>query len=83
MPGENLELIEAIVRNDDNMTCGSIISVYTGPDESIAALINVGIEALTGMLADARPSSKKWSSFLNAFVADPDTIAGVNEKRPR
>jgi hypothetical protein len=30
-----LELLEAIVWNDDDLTYGSIISVYTGPDETI------------------------------------------------
>ena len=35
MLGEDPELLEAIVYNDDNLTYGSIISVYTGPDEAI------------------------------------------------
>ena len=30
MLGEDQELLEAIVYNDDNMTYGNIVSVYTG-----------------------------------------------------
>ena len=77
MLGEDLEFLEAIVWNDDNLTYGSIISVYTGPDETITALTDDGIEELTDMLADARRSPEDWNSFLNAFVSDPD------EKGPR
>lgn len=32
---ENVELLEAIISNDDNLTYGAIVSVYTGPDEAI------------------------------------------------
>ena len=38
MLGEDQELLEAIAYNDDNMTYGSIVSVYTGTDEPIATL---------------------------------------------
>jgi hypothetical protein len=76
MLGEDLELLEAIVWNDDNLTYGSIISVYTGPDETITALTDDGIEELTDMLADARRSPE-------AFVSDPDIIARVNQEGPR
>ncbi|PBN41147.1 hypothetical protein SxD43FB_23595, partial [Sphingobium sp. D43FB] len=31
---ENVELLEAIVSNDDNLTYGAIVSVHTGLDES-------------------------------------------------
>lgn len=81
--GEDLELLEAIVWNDDNLTYGSIISVHTGPDEAITALTDDGIEELTEMLAEARRSPEEWTSFLNAFVDDPDIIARVKEKGPR
>ena len=46
--GEDLELLEAIVWNDDNLTYGSIISVHTGPDEAITALTGDGVEELRG-----------------------------------
>jgi hypothetical protein len=32
MPGENLEMLEAIVSNDDNLSYGNIISVDTATD---------------------------------------------------
>jgi hypothetical protein len=35
MLGEDPELLEAIVYNDDNLSYGSIICVYTGPDDTI------------------------------------------------
>lgn len=54
MPGEDLELLEAIVYNDDNLSYGSIISVHTGPDDTITALTDDGIVALKAMLRNAR-----------------------------
>jgi hypothetical protein len=44
MLSEDVELLDAIVSNDDNLTYGAIISVYTGPDEAITALTDHGIE---------------------------------------
>lgn len=38
MLGKDQDLLEAIIYNDDNLTYGSIISVYTGYEESITAL---------------------------------------------
>jgi len=58
MMGEDLELLEAIVCNDDNLTYGSIITVQTGPDKAITALTNYGIDELTDMLRVARVSTK-------------------------
>ena len=45
MLGEDPELLEAIVSNDDNLAYGAIISVYTGPEEGITALTDDGIGA--------------------------------------
>jgi len=42
-PGETLEVI---VSDDDNLSYGNIISVYTGPDEAITALTDHGVEEL-------------------------------------
>ena len=81
--GEDLELLEAIVWNDDNLTYGSIISVYTGPDQTITALTDDGIEELSDMLRDARRSPQHWSDFLKDFDDDPDIIARVKENGPR
>ena len=64
MMDEDLELLEAIVCNDDNLTYGSIITVQTGPEEAITALTDYGIEELTDMLRDARITSERWHEFL-------------------
>jgi hypothetical protein len=81
--GEDPEMVEAIVSNDDNLSYGAIVSVYTGNDEAITALTGDGIAELRDMLADARRSPKDWHDFLEDFVSDPDIIARVKEKNPR
>lgn len=80
MPGEDQDLLEAIVYNDDNMTYGNIVSVYTGTDEHITTLTDEGIREIKDMLADARRSTKDWHDFLRNFVADPDIIARVKDQ---
>jgi hypothetical protein len=83
MMGEDLELLEAIVWNDDNLTYGSVLSVYTGPDETITALTDDGVEELTDMLRDARISTESWHQFLDAFVDDPELVARIKAQSPR
>ena len=78
--GEDSDLIEAIVSNDDNLTYGSIVSVQIGPDDYITALTEDGIEELRDMLASARVSVEEWHSFLEDFVAEPDIIARVKDQ---
>src|SRR5690606_32429209 len=51
---EDRELLLAIISNDDNLSYGSIISIYTGPDEALTALTDDGMDELRQMLADAR-----------------------------
>lgn len=68
--GEDPELLQAIVSNDDNLTYGSIISVYNGEDESITALTDDGMEELEQMLSYARRSTQEWNDFLDSFVDD-------------
>ena len=80
MLGEDQELLEAIVYNDDNMTYGNIVSVYSGMDEAITALTDDGISEIKDMLAAARRSTNDWHDFLRCFVADPDIIARVKNK---
>ena len=58
MLGEDPELLEAIVYNDDNLAYGAIISVYTGPDETITALTDDGIEELQDMLRAAHMTTE-------------------------
>lgn len=81
--GEDREMLEAIVENDDNLSYGAIISVHTGSDEAITALTDDGIDELKEMLHDARRSPDAWHGFLEDFVADPDIVARVKEKGPR
>ena len=83
MLGEDQELLEAIVCNDDNLTYGNILSVYTSTDEAITALTDDGISELKDMLAAARRSTKEWHDFLQDFVADPDIIARVKDQSLR
>ena len=81
--GENLEMLEAIVSNDDNLTYGSIISVCTGPNESYTALTDDGVHELRGMITDARRSPEEWDEFLEGFVGDREIINRVKAQNPR
>jgi len=81
--GEDPELLRAIVSNDDNLTYGSIISVYNGEDESVTALTDDGMEELEQMLSYARRSPQEWNDFLESFVDDEELIARVKAKSPR
>lgn len=83
MLGEDLEMLEAIVSNDDNLSYGNIISVHTGTDQTVTVLTDHGIEELRDMLRDARRTPQDWEDFLKYFVAEPDIIARVKEKGPR
>jgi hypothetical protein len=80
---EDGKLLQAIVSNDDNLSYGSIISVYTGPDEAITALTDDGMDELRQMLADARRTADTWSDFLDAFIHDEELIARIKAKSPR
>lgn len=80
---EDVELLEAIVSNDDNLTYGAIVSVYTGPDEAITALTDRGVEELSDMLRDARLTTKAWNDFLAEFVDDPELTARLKAQTPR
>ncbi|MBB4189799.1 hypothetical protein GGE07_006503 [Sinorhizobium terangae] len=80
---EDSELLQAIVSNDDNLSYGSIISVYTAPDEAITSLTRNGIEELGQMLAHARRTADEWNDFLEDFVDDQELIARIKAKSPR
>lgn len=83
MLGENLEMLEAIVSNDDNLSYGNIISVDTATDENTKLITAHGIEELRDMLGDARQSPEHWHNFLEDFVNDPEIIARVKENGSR
>ncbi|MEZ5784265.1 MAG: hypothetical protein R3D70_22190 [Rhizobiaceae bacterium] len=80
---EDPELLQAIVSNDDNLSYGSIISVYTGPDEAITSLTRDGMEELEQMLAHARRTTDEWNDFLDAFVDDKELVTRIKAKSPR
>jgi hypothetical protein len=81
--GEDPELLEAIISNDDNLTYGTIIHVCTGTDESFNTLTEDGIDELRDMLKDARRSEDAWNNFLEDFVEHTDVIARVKSRGPR
>lgn len=80
---EDVKLLEAIVSNDDNLTYGAIVSVYTGPHEAITALTDRGVEELSDMLRDARLTTKAWNDFLDDFVDDPELTVRLKAQTPR
>jgi len=77
---EDVELLEAIVSNDDNLRYGAIISVYTGPDGPITALTDPGVLELADMLREARRSTKAWHEFLDDFVDHPELAARLKSQ---
>lgn len=83
MLGEDAELLEAIIYNDDKLTYGSIISVYTGPGDTITALTDDGIDELKDKLRDARTTTETWHAFLNDFVDDAELTARIKAQSPR
>ncbi|QIE47834.1 hypothetical protein G5B38_19545 (plasmid) [Pseudohalocynthiibacter aestuariivivens] len=83
MLGEDVELLEAIISNDDNLTYGNIINVYAGADETVTALTDDGIEELKDMIRDARMTSELWHEFLEDFVDDAELVARIKDKSPR
>ncbi len=83
MLGEDPEFLEAIVYNDDNLSYGSIISVYTGPDDTITALTDDGIDEIKDMLREARTTTENWHAFLDDFVDDEDLVTRIKARSPR
>ena len=80
--GEDPELIEAIVANDDNLTYGAIITVHTNTDtdEAILALTADGVDELKDVLESTRRSDRTWTEVLDDFVSDPQIAARVKTK---
>lgn len=83
MLGEDPELLEAIVYKDDNLSYGAIISVYTGPEDTITALTDDGIDELKDMLRDAQSTTETWYAFLEDFVDDAELVARIKAQSPR
>lgn len=68
---------------NDNLTYGSIIGVYVGPDETITALTDDGIEELTDMTKTAHLTAKTWYEFLDDFVDDTNLVSRIKAQSPR
>ena len=83
MLGADVALLEAIISNDDNLTYGNIVSVYLGPDETISALTDDGVEELTDMIRAARITTKAWHEFLDDFVDDADLVSRIKAQSLR
>ena len=83
MLDEDVELLQAIIANDDNLTYGNIVSVYAGADETVTALTDDGIEELKDMIRDARITTKTWHEFLEDFVNDADLFTRIKAQSPR
>lgn len=81
--GEDVELLQAIISNDGNLTYGNIVSVYVGADETFTALTDDGIEELTDMIRGARISTKTRHEFLENFVDDAELVARIKAKQLR
>lgn len=81
--GEDAELLEAIIYNDDNLTYGNMVSVYVGPEETITALTDDGIEELSDMIRAARITTKTWHEFLDDFVSDANLVERLKAKSTR
>ena len=61
------------------MSYGAIISVYIGPDDTITALTDDGIDELKDMLRDARSTPETWRDFLD----DAELVARIKAQSPR
>ena len=83
MLGEDPEMLDAIVSNEDNLAYGSIINVSTGPGEDVTALNDDGVQELRDMIAEARCSPTEWDQFLADFVDDTGIIARAKAQIPR
>jgi hypothetical protein len=83
MLDEDVELLEAIISNDDNLTYGNIVSVYASPDETLTALTDDGVEELRDMFQAARINTKTWHTFLDDFVDDAGIVTQIKAKSPR
>jgi hypothetical protein len=72
---EDVDLLEAIICNDGNLTYGNIVRVYASPEKTISALTDDGVEELTDMIRAARNNTKTWHTFLDDFVDDADLVS--------
>ena len=80
--GEDLEMLEAIVSNDDNLTYGSIINVSTGPDESFTSLTEDGATSRASWSrARATHPPNRTSSSKASSATKTSSIASRHKNR--
>lgn len=82
MLDEDVELLEAIISNHDNLTCGNITNVYVSLDETLISLTNDAIQELEDMIQAARINTKIWHTCLKDFVADAELVTQIKAKSP-
>ncbi|SOC05733.1 hypothetical protein [Rhodobacter maris] len=83
MLGAAPELLEEIVCNGDNPSCGTIIRVDIEPDDTITAPTDDGIDERKDMLRGARINTKTWHAFLDDFVNDAERVARIKAQSLR
>ena len=59
------------------------MSVHLGPDKTISAMTDDGIEELTDMIRAARITTKTWHEFLGDFVDDADLVSRIKAQSLR
>lgn len=64
---EDVDLLQAIIRNDDNLIYGNIVTVVTGNDQTTSALTDDCIDELRQKLADARNQPQNGKNSSNAL----------------
>jgi hypothetical protein len=57
--------------------------VYLGPDGTISALTDDGVEELTDMIQTARNTTKTWHEFLDDFIDEADLISRIKAQSQR
>lgn len=80
---EDVNLLQAVIYNDNNLTYGNIITVVIGKDQTTSALTDDDIDELRQMLANAHKSAQKWQEFLECFVDDKEVVERVKTYSPR
>ena len=79
MIGENIELIEVVSAKSDNIDHGEMATVLIGPDDSITAFTDRGIESLKEFLADVRSWPGGMREFLVNENCDTEMIERIME----
>lgn len=79
----SLDMCDVAIELGCTLQHGSIASVYTGPDETMTALTDDGVDELSDMFREARRTTQTWHGFLDDFVDDPELAARFKAQPPR